>query len=140
MASPKIDLYEESIRSSWDEFQKLLNDNFSLSAVAGLSKSYGFDISDREWGSYFTDISLSKSKVRYIHPGNDNEVTDLTDVEIDYVVGGVTAVPVAAVTIAVLTYAAVAVTVAVFGAIVIAGGVSIVAWATVSISGPGGSS
>lgn len=79
-----IDRYDESIRSSWDEFEELLNDNFSLSAVARLSGSRGFDISDREWGSYFADIDLSRSKVRYIAPGNDNEMADLTEAEIDY--------------------------------------------------------
>lgn len=138
MHSQKIGLYEESIKSSWDEFQELLNDNFSLSAVAQLSKNQGFDISDREWGSYFTDIDLSKSKVRYIHPGNDNEVTELTDAEIDYVVGGVAAVPVAAAVIAVVTYAAVVVTAAAAVVVVVAGAASLGVWATVWLTGPGG--
>ena len=141
MASLKIDHYEETIRSSWDQYEELLNDNFSLSAVAGLSKNFGFDISDREWGSYFTDLNLSKSKVRYIPPGNDNEVTDLTEVEIDYVVVGVAAVPVAAAVIAVVTYAAVVVTAAAAVVVVIAGAASLAVWATVSLwGGPGGGS
>ncbi|WP_340267622.1 hypothetical protein [Sphingobium mellinum] len=138
MNSQKIDLYEDSIRNSWDDFQELLNDNFSLSAVAQLSRSHGFDISDREWGGYFTDINLSKSKVRYIHPGNDNEMTDLTEAEIDYVVGGVAAVPVAAAVIAVVTYAAVVVTAAAAVVVVIAGAASLAVWATVSLWGGGG--
>ena len=137
MQSSHIREYEQSIGETWDEFQNDLQDNFSLGAVVGLSSQKGFAISPNDWDGYFQNLPLSKSKLKYVHPTNDNDIVDLSETELDYVVGGVAAVPVAAAVIAVVTYAAAAVSVAIAAAIVVVVGASIITHVTVWVTGPG---
>jgi hypothetical protein len=134
MLHNQIRNYERSIEQSWTSFQDELEDDFSLSTVVGVAKQRGYDIPTTDWNEFFINLGLPKSKVTLYGPMNDNGIQELATTELDYVVGGVTAVPVAAAVIAVATYAAVGVSVAIVGAIAIFVAASIVTTVTVFTS------
>lgn len=138
MANTAIHQYRAAISKDWAYINDDLNDNFSLATVARASASHGYDISDRDWQAYYSSLPLSKSRLRYMHPGSDNELAELTEVEIDYVVGGAAALPVAAVVIVVVTFAIVAVTAAAATVSVIAAAVTGTVYAMTSLWGGGG--
>jgi hypothetical protein len=134
MLQNQIRSYERSIEQSWASFQGGLEDDFSLSAVVRAAEHHGYAIPVNDWGEFFSTLGLPKTKLKLFGPMNDNGIQELATSELDYVIGGVAAVPVAAVVIAVFTYAAVFVSVAAAGVIVVFAGASIVAAATVSVT------
>jgi len=111
MSSAQIRQYQDSIEESWDEFQVQLQDNFSLAAVVDYSEKKGLGVERSEWVEYFSSMTLPNSKLKYVSAVNDNEITEMSEVELEYVVGGVAAVPVLA--------AATVVVAAISGAVVV---------------------
>lgn len=139
MAVSQIEKFEEALQGSWPSFGKQLADDFSVAALIDACQDAGYGVSSDEWSVHLSKMPLTKSRVKIVHAANDDEIVELTEVELDYVVGGAAAVPVLAVAIAVATTAAVVVSVAAIAWVVVGAGASIVAWATVYAWGGNGS-
>lgn len=112
MQSAAIRNYESSLEQNWSAARKELEENFSLGTLVALSDQQNRDIARTEWQKYLSELTLSKSSIRFVKSANDNTIVEMSETEIDYVVGGVAAVPVLGA--AVIVVAAVALGVAVF--------------------------
>lgn len=132
MINTQIKEFESSMERDWVDCQALLKDDFSLEKLTKVCDAQGRNISTKNWVDYFKTINVSKSKIRLVQVSNDNQIEELLEEEIDYVVGGWAAVPVLGAVVVVVGVAALAVAVH----IVIAGSVSLVVWATNSVTGP----
>ena len=117
MQSAAIRDYERRLEESWASSRHELEDNFSLSAIVGLSHRDEREISHSDWQTYLSGLTLSKSSIKFVKSANDNSIVELSDAEIDYVVGGVAAVPVLGAAVVVVAAVALAV-----GVYVAAGG------------------
>lgn len=122
--------FDERLSGSWSEFMSKLNDNFSLSEIVKIASEDGYNIGNEAWSDYFTKHCATRTKIRMALPGNDNDIWELTEVELDSVSGGA---PVATVAVIVLG-AAVHVAVAAYATVV--GGVyaAVVAFTAVAAS------
>ncbi len=132
MINTQIREFESSMERDWISCRALLQDDFSLEKLTKICDMQGRDVSIKNWVDYFQTIPVSKSKIRLVQVSNDNKIEELLEEEIDYVVGGAAAVPVLGA--AVIVVAAVALAVAVH--VVIVGSVSLVVWASTSVTGP----
>jgi hypothetical protein len=129
MQSVAIRDYESSLEQGWSTVCKELENNFSLNALVELSDQRNREIAKSEWNKYFSNLALSKSTIKFVKSSNDNTIVELSEAEIDYVVGGVAAVPVLGA--AVVIVAAVALAVGVY--VVVGGFVSIFAAAATHV-------
>lgn len=112
MQTAAIRDYESSLEQNWAQARSKLESDFSLGALIELGNQQKRDIAHPEWQQYFSSLTLSKSTIKFVKSANDNSIVELSEAEIDYVVGGVAAVPVLGVVVVVA--AAVALGVAVF--------------------------
>ncbi|MBW4329882.1 hypothetical protein KY084_03210 [Stakelama sp. CBK3Z-3] len=112
MQSSAIRNYESSLEANWNESRKELEDDFSLGSLMELGVRQERGIAQDDWQSYLSGLTLSKSSIKFVKSANDNTIVELSEAEIDYVVGGVAAVPVLGAVVVVA--AAVALAVAVF--------------------------
>lgn len=133
MTAHPVKLIEAALEKDWSSAEALLRNEFSLKQLMLASDPVDGSVTDRDWHSYFGQLTLNKSRIRLARVGNDNEIVDLREEEIDYVVGGAAAVPILGVAVVIVGLVALAVAVHV----VVGGMVSVIAWAAVHVTGPG---